>query len=241
MRQRCLQRPLAMARVTDVEDPEAPTVLLVDNNQMALHRLSAIFRQREFLVVECEDGDKAVDEYIRLDPELVVMSLEIPSLDGHLAALEMREHGGECRIIFTAPRHQAELAHDATHSAGALGWIEKPVSASAFDAIWNKVEGPVPDAPGLDDLDTIHPDADLEKIEIEEDDGEFLLPVLPPLNVITELEISSAENPIVVKPVANTATKKKSSKGKRLIIVLTIFAGLAAAGWYAWKEGLLQL
>jgi len=239
MRQRCLQRLLAMARVTDVEDPEAPTVLLVDNNQMALHRLSAIFRQREFLVVECEDGDKAVDEYIRLDPELVVMSLEIPSLDGHLAALEMREHGGECRIIFTAPRHQAELAHDATHSAGALGWIEKPVSSSAFDAIWNKVEGPVPDAPGLDDLDIIHPDADIEKIEVEEDDGEFLLPVLPPLNVITELEISSEENPIAVKPI--TTPKKNSSKGKRLIIVLTIFAGLAAAGWYAWKEGLLQL
>lgn len=241
MRQRRFQRLLAMARVTDVEDPEAPTVLLVDNNQMALHRLAAIFRQREFLVVECEDGDKAVDEYIRLDPELVVMSLEIPSLDGHLAALEMREHGGECRIIFTAPRHQAELAHDATHSAGALGWIEKPISASAFDAIWNKVEGPVPEAPGLDDLDTIHPDADLEKIEVEEDDGELMeLSVLPPLNVITDLEISSKENPIAVKPVTSNI-KKNSSKGKRLVIVLTVFAGLAAAGWYAWKEGLLQL
>ena len=74
---------------------------------------------------------------------------------------------------------------------------------------------------------------------MEEDDGEFLLPVLPPLNVITELEISSEENPIAVKPI--TTPKKNSSKGKRLIIVLTIFAGLAAAGWYAWKEGLLQL
>ena len=70
-----------MPRVTDVDDQNAPTVLIVDNNQMALHRLSGIFRQREFVVVQCEDGDKAVDEYIRLDPELVVMSLGIlPSL-----------------------------------------------------------------------------------------------------------------------------------------------------------------
>ena len=84
---------LAMVRVTDVADEEAPTVLLVDNNQMSLHRLTTIFRQREFNVVTCDDGDKAVDEYIRLDPELVVLSLDIPSLDGHLAALVMREHG----------------------------------------------------------------------------------------------------------------------------------------------------
>ena len=50
-----------MVRVNDVEDEEAPTVLLVDNNQMALLRLSNIFRQREFNVVTCEDGDRAVD------------------------------------------------------------------------------------------------------------------------------------------------------------------------------------
>ena len=53
-----------MVRVTDVEDDEAPTVLIVDNNQMSLHRLTTIFRQREFNVVTCEDGDKAVDEFM---------------------------------------------------------------------------------------------------------------------------------------------------------------------------------
>ena len=77
-----------------MDDSEAPTVLIVDNNQMTLHRLKQIFHQRDFLVEACEDGDKAVDEYIRLDPELVILSLDIPSLDGHIAALEMREHGG---------------------------------------------------------------------------------------------------------------------------------------------------
>lgn len=82
-----------MVRVTDVADDEAPTVLIVDNNKMSLHRLTNIFRQREFNVATCEDGDSAVDEYIRLDPELVVLSLDIPSMDGHLAALEMRNTG----------------------------------------------------------------------------------------------------------------------------------------------------
>ena len=104
-----ITRLLAMVRVTDVKDEEAPTVLLVDNNQMSLHRLTNIFRQREFNVVTCEDGDKAVDEYIRIDPELVVLALDIPSMDGHLAALEMREHGKDCRILFSAPNAKHNL------------------------------------------------------------------------------------------------------------------------------------
>jgi CheY-like chemotaxis protein len=216
-----------MARVTEVDDIEAPTVLLVDNNQMALHRLSTIFRQRDFKVVTCDDGDKAVDEYIRLDPELVVMSLDIPSMDGHLAALEMREHGKDCRILFCAPKRQSQLAHDATHSAGAIGWVEKPITAAAIESIWDLVLGPIPEAPGLQDLDTIHPVDDL--IEIEADIDPTLLPALPVLPM-----------PINPLPVTEkTSSKKRSSKGKRLLAVMLIFTTLAAAGWYAWSSGLI--
>ena len=217
-----------MVRVTDVEDEEAPTVLIVDNNQMSLHRLTNIFRQREFDVVTCEDGDRAVDEYIRLDPELVVLSLDIPSMDGHLAALEMREHGKDCRILFSAPKRQAQLAQDATHSAGAIGWIEKPITAAAIDSIWELVLGPIPNAPGLEDLDTIHPVE--EMIEVEKDEG----PMPLPLPGITPLAL-----PINPLPVEARTPAKKSSKGKRLLIVLVIFSGLGAAGWYAWSNGLI--
>ena len=216
-----------MVRVTDVEDEEAPTVLLVDNNQMSLHRLTNIFRQREFNVVTCDDGDKAVDEYIRIDPELVVLALDIPSMDGHLAALEMREHGKDCRILFSAPKRQAQLAHDATHSAGAIGWVEKPITASSIDSIWDLVLGPIPEAPGLQDLDTIHPVDEMIQIEIDEGPMPLPSPEIAPLPI----------NPLPVEE--RVVQKKKSSKAKRLLIVLVMFTGLGAAGWYAWSNGLI--
>ena len=214
-----------MVRVSDVSDEEAPTVLIVDNNKMSLHRLTNLFRQREFQVVVCEDGDRAVDEYIRLDPELVVLSLDIPSLDGHLAALEMREHGNDCRILFSAPKRQARLAQEATHSAGAVGWIEKPVTAEALELIWNNVLGPIPDAPGLEDLDSIHPVE--EMIEIEED--EELLPAPVPI-------------PVTPLPVNNQVIpqKKKSSKRKRLAIVTLIFSLIIGAAAYLYQSQLLD-
>ena len=214
-----------MVRVSDVSDEEAPTVLIVDNNKMSLHRLTNLFRQREFQVVVCEDGDKAVDEYIRLDPELVVLSLDIPSLDGHLAALEMREHGNDCRILFSAPKRQARLAQEATHSAGAVGWIEKPVTAEALELIWNNVLGPIPNAPGLEVLDSIHPVE--EMIEIEED--EELLPAPIPIPV-TSLPVNNQVIP----------QKKKSSKRKRLAIVTLIFSLIIGAAAYLYQSQLLD-
>ncbi len=218
-----------MALVTDTNDDEAPTVLLVDNNQMSVHRLTSIFRQRQFNVAVCEDGDRAVDEFIRIDPELVVLALDIPSLDGHLAALEMREHSKDCRILFSAPKRQAQLAHDATYSAGAIGWVEKPITASSIDTIWPMVLGPIPDAPGLQDLDEIHPADD-----VVEPEPDMELPPLPFPGQLPPLPINPVTEGDVAKP-----KKKKSSKAKRLFTVLIIFSIIGGAGYYAWSQGLV--
>ncbi|MDG1541635.1 MAG: hypothetical protein P8Q39_02200, partial [Candidatus Thalassarchaeaceae archaeon] len=64
-----------MVRVTEVTDEEAPLALLVDNNEMALYRMNEIFRQRDYRVIECQNGDKAVDIFITEKPDLVVISL----------------------------------------------------------------------------------------------------------------------------------------------------------------------
>ena len=221
MKPRPTSQLLAMVRVTDVEDEEAPIVLIVDNNQMAIHRLKQIFTQRGFSVEICEDGDKAVDEYIRINPELVVMALDIPSLDGHLAALEMREHGGDCRLILTAPSRQSDLAIDAAFSAGAVAWLEKPISAKTVEAVWENVLGPIPEAPGLEDIDELYPDDGIQKIKVEDDDQPLTLPE----PIITITEDTTIEVPI-------TKPKKKSSRGKRLVIALLLFSLIGGLIWY---------
>lgn len=218
-----------MVRVTDVQDEDAPTVLIVDNNAMSTHRLSQIFRQREFQIVVCDDGDRAVDEYIRHDPELVILSLDIPTLDGHIAALEMREHGGDGRIIFTAPRRLASTAENAVYSAGAIGWLQKPVSGAMFDDMWDDILGPVPVAPGLADLDALHPGADLPKIEILPD-PEALPPPLLPMPAPTP-----AITPATMQVTA--PTPKPSRRWPRWALLLILLIGTGAG--VAYQLGLL--
>lgn len=204
-----------MSRVVEVDDPDAPTVLIVDNNQMTHMRLKQIFTQREFNVIECTDGDKAVDDYIRYEPELVMLSLDIPTLDGHVTALEMREHGGDCRIVFLAPRRLRELAQNAAHSAGAVAWLEKPITDSSLEEKWQDILGPIPDAPGLEDLDELHPmkEEGVVEVSIEEDGMPNLnLPPLPLPDLPLNVPDAESEEVILPLPINPIAQKKKKSK-----------------------------
>ena len=228
-----------MAYVSNNSNEESPTVLIVDNNAMSLQRLSRLFKIKDFNIEICEDGDKAVDEYIRLDPELVVLSLDIPSLDGHLAALEMREHGGEARILFVAPKRLSNLAQDAALSAGAVACLEKPVSATSLEEQWEQILGPIPEAPGLEDLDQLYPE---DRIKVEEDDGLMPLPPLPGLPLLGDL---SAELPVPLElsvslPAIILEPSKSSSKksGKLKFILLLLITTLGGVGYYAYSNNM---
>ena len=221
-----------MAYVTPTSEETAPTVLIVDNNPMSLIRLREVFKVREFNVEICEDGDQAVDEYIRLDPELVVIALDLPTLDGHIAALEMREHGGESRIVFIASRRLAQLAEDASHSAGAVAWLEKPISSAVVEEHWERILGPIPDAPGLEDLDQLYPE---DRVKPVADEGLMPLPPLPGMPALPLPGAILEPLPAVVVPViAETSTKPKRRIFKLLLVGILAGIGYLA---YAYSSG----
>ena len=221
-----------MAYVSNNSDDGSPTVLIVESNAMSIQRLTSIFKIKDFNIELCQDGDKAVDEYIRLDPELVVISLDIPSLDGHLAALEMREHGGDARIVFVAPRRLSSVAADAKFSAGAVAWLQKPITTAVIDEQWATILGAIPEAPGLADLDQLYP---IERIKPEEDDGPIPLPALPglPLPGLAELP-SPGELPALeagLPPAEPHDNAKK--RGSRLVFVLISISITLGIVYYA--------
>ena len=86
---------------------------------------------------------------------------------------------------------------------------------------------------GLQDLDNIHPVE--EMVEVEKDEGPMPLPL--PSTGAQDILAPLPINPLPLEQ--RTQRKKKSSKVKRLLVVLVIFTALGAAGWYAWSSGLV--
>lgn len=231
-----------MSLVNEIDSEDAPVVLIVDNNQMSVYRLREIFKTKDFKIEVCEDGDLAVDEYIRLDPELVVLALDIPSLDGHLAALEMREHGGESRIVFTAPRRLSDLAKDAAFSAGAVAVLEEPVSRKIVDDAWSDILGPIPEAPGLADIDELYPERENKVPELPPlplPGAGLPLPNLPlPGTELPAIPIPAIQEPIMpvaeITPAVILEEPKKKKSFRRKLVLLLVLAGIStlAYGFY---------
>ena len=187
--------------------------LIVVGNSILEGRLRNIMSRRGWSVEICNDGDKAVDEYVRLEPELVFLTLDLPTMDGHIAALEMRETDPKARIIFVSSKTRLSKTQDAAYSSGAVLTLVTPVAFSDIDEKWKEIMGDIPEAPGLPDLDALYP-------ELEEP-----TPILPPLPELPPLPTLPEPQTVIEKP-----KKKRGRKLKLLILsIILISSGLGIA------------
>ena len=187
--------------------------LIVVGNSILEGRLRNIMSRRGWSVEICNDGDKAVDEYVRLEPELVFLTLDLPTMDGHIAALEMRETDPKARIIFVSSKTRLSKTQDAAYSSGAVLTLVTPVAFSDIDEKWEEIMGDIPEAPGLPDLDALYP-------ELEES-----TPILPPLPELPPLPTLPEPQTVIEKP-----KKKRGRKLKLLILsIILISSGLGIA------------
>ena len=198
---------------------EQPLALVVVGNATTEGRIRSIMKHQGWRTEFCGDGDKAVDEYVRLQPDLVFLALDIPSMNGHIAALEMRETDYSARIAIITSRSGTAKAGAAAYSAGADGVLVTPLTQSVFDEQWEVMMGEIPPAPGLADLDELYP-------EVEEAETPVLPmpPLMPPMPEAVEMPSEDAPEPEI--------TTKKRGWGRRIIILIVLAAVGAQAGVY---------
>ncbi len=188
------------------------TVLIVVGNPMTESSLRTHFERRGWQANVCDDGDKAVDEYVASKPDLVLLSLDIPGLDGHIAALEIRETHFNARIAFVSTRSGKALAEDAAYSAGATAILTTPITTSDMEEAWGPMMGEIPGAPGLADLDELYPE--MEPVM----PTPLPMPILPPMPA--PLPQLTEENP--------PAAPKKKRRWMRRILLLAILGAIGA-------------
>ena len=211
-----------------MSNEEQPLALVVVGNATTEGRIRSIMKHQGWRTEFCGDGDKAVDEYVRLQPDLVFLALDIPSMDGHIAALEMRETDYNARIAIITSRSGTTVARDAAYSAGAVGVLVTPLTQSVFDEQWEGMMGEVPPAPGLADLDELYPQ--VEEAEMPELPMPPLMPLMP-----ETVEMPASTSP---QPEPEESPKKKR-KWLRRIVLLVVISGIAAAA--AHYGGLIDL
>ena len=203
-----------------------PTALIVLRNRISAGRIHSILHQRGWLTELCGDGDRAVDQYVNLKPDLVFIGLDIPTLDGHVAALEMRESDHKARIVFVTSRTRLAKAEDAAFSAGAVAVLTSPLTQADFDQNWDAINGPIPEAPGLADLDELYPEIDESK---------------PPVALgrpvdFPSLGVDGGMPPVPMPPTTDPSPELRRSR-LPLTVALLVLAAIGVGAAYAYYLG----
>lgn len=112
-------------------------VLVADDHEMVREGIKSSLRPHEDLSVvgEARDGLQAVQQAIRLKPELVIMDIRMPKMSGIEACREIRNELPQTNVLILTS-YGDERAVMSAIMAGAGGFILKEVSAGTLlDAI----------------------------------------------------------------------------------------------------------
>ena len=104
-------------------------VLVVEDNERNLKLVRDVLQYAGYQVVEATTGEQGVELAKSLLPDLVLMDLQLPGIDGIEALRRVRESDGMAHVPVVAVTAFAmrEDRDRATH-AGFDGYLEKPLS-----------------------------------------------------------------------------------------------------------------
>jgi two-component system chemotaxis response regulator CheY len=107
-----------------------PNVLICDDALFMRTMLRGILTAGGCEVVgEADNGRAAVEMYIRLRPDVVLMDMVMPLMGGVEALREIRAFDPNAHVLMCSAMGQRELV-DESLEAGARGFISKPFTAS---------------------------------------------------------------------------------------------------------------
>jgi len=131
-------------------------VLVAEDFAPFRHFVRSTLSQRPNLqiVAEVSDGQEAVQKAKDLKPDLLLLDVGLPTLNGIVAARQIRNFIPDVKIIFVTQESSAEVAEEAFNSGG-RGYVVKTRAGSdllaAVDAILKGeqfVSSGVPFTPG---------------------------------------------------------------------------------------------
>ncbi len=118
----------------------AKEILIVDDEPSVVVALQFLMQQQGYHVLVAETGEDALDLIYKYKPDLVILDIMLPGIDGHEVCeiVRLNPDYRKVKILFlTARRDEVEIAKGL--ALGADAYITKPFSNNKLVAAVNEV------------------------------------------------------------------------------------------------------
>ena len=109
--------------------PEKPVILIADDDRTLQMMLKVALEQEGFAVVQAGSGEQCIQDYQRLQPDMVLIDAMMPGIDGFECCHQIRQIPGanQVPILIITVLDKPEFVERA-FQVGASDYITKPVS-----------------------------------------------------------------------------------------------------------------
>jgi DNA-binding NarL/FixJ family response regulator len=116
-------------------------VLLADDHQMLADALKGVLEPRFEVVGIVRDGRALVEAAARLRPEIVVVDIAMPQLNGLDAARQIRHQMPNVKLVFMTMNEDPELVGEAFRAGASAFLLKQAAAFELIDAIEKVLKG----------------------------------------------------------------------------------------------------
>lgn len=119
----------------------AKKVLLVEDYEDTRSFMKWLLETYGCQVIEAADGIEAVDRYKQQHPDLVLMDISLPVVDGLTATRAIREFDRKAKVPIIAVTAFGKSYYGQAMEAGCNDLIDKPIDIDLLEPILNQYLG----------------------------------------------------------------------------------------------------
>jgi two-component system cell cycle response regulator DivK len=109
------------------------TILIVEDNPVNRKLLVTVLRPHGYRLLTAVDGEEAVATACRELPDLILMDLQLPKMNGYSATQRLKEFPETAKILVIAlTAHAMPEERRRAQQIGFDGYITKPIDTRAF-------------------------------------------------------------------------------------------------------------
>lgn len=108
-------------------------ILYIEDKEQSLYLVTFLLKTRGYEVFQAHDGQEGINLAIRIKPDVILLDIQLPSMDGYTVARMLRSNPDFIRTpIVALTSYVLPGDREKALASGCTGYIEKPIDPDTF-------------------------------------------------------------------------------------------------------------